>query len=257
MVVHYAASAPSVAADTVTPDQGAPDTVPAYWRFYQAVVRAQLVAWLPSGRRFLVDISGPRSNSAGLAARAGHTVLRILDQPPDKPVPPATPRLRTLIGDTTSLSFLPDRCADGVIAGDRTLTTHLAAESMVAEIARVLRPGGRVLACVDSLMLGMALLADQHHWPHLADLPQAEVVLIPWPDGTITRCYGPDQLTELFAGAGLSVSWTRPLTVFSPSMVSHLLSKDPDSLPRLVRAELGARTDDSVGVQLVVSARKP
>jgi hypothetical protein len=121
----------------------------------------------------------------------------------------------------------------------------------------VLRPGGRVLACVDSLMLGMALLADQHHWPHLADLPQAEVVLIPWPDGTITRCYGPDQLTELFAGAGLSVSWTRPLTVFSPSMVSHLLSKDPDSLPRLVRAELGARTDDSVGVQLVVSGRKP
>jgi hypothetical protein len=256
MVVHYAASPPSVA-DTVTPDQGEPDTATAYWRFYQAVTRAQLVAWLPSGRRFLVDISGPRSSSAGIAACAGHTVLRILDQAPDKPVPPAAPRLRTLIADTSSLSFLPDRCADGIIAGDRTLSTHLAAEPMVAEIARVLRPGGRVLACVDSLVLGMAVLADQHHWPHLADLPQAEVVLIPWPDGTITRCYGPDQLTELFAGAGLTVSWTRPLTVMSRSMVSHLLRKHPDSLPRLVRAELGARTDDSVGVQLVLSARKP
>jgi hypothetical protein len=144
-----------------------------------------------------------------------------------------------------------------VIAGDRTLSTHLAAESMIAEIARVLSPEGRVLAYVDSLVLGMAVLADQHHWPHLVDLPHAEVVLIPWPDGTITRCYGPDQLRELFAGAGLSVGWLRPLTVFSQSMVVHLLGQHPDSMPRLVRAELGARTDESVGAQLVVSGYKP
>jgi len=128
---------------------------------------------------------------------------------------------------------------------------------MVAEIARVLRPGGRLLAYVDSLVLGMAVLADQHHWPQLVDLPNAEVVLIPWPDGTITRCYGPDQLRELFTGAGLSVSWVRPLTVFSQSMVTHLLGQDPDSLPRLVRAELGARTDESTGAQLVASAFRP
>ena len=66
----------------------------------------------------------------------------------------------------------------------------------------MLRPGGRVLACVDSLMLGMAVLAEQHHWAHLVDLPHAEVVLVPWPDGTITRCYGLDQARELFAGRG-------------------------------------------------------
>jgi hypothetical protein len=47
-----------------------------------------------------------------------------------------------------------------------------------------------VLACVDSLTFGMALLAEQHRWPHLVDVPNADVVLIPWPDGTITRCYG-------------------------------------------------------------------
>ena len=40
-------------------------------------------------------------------------------------------------------------------------------------------------------MLGMAILAEQHRWAHLTDLPHAEVVLIPWPDGTITRCFGP------------------------------------------------------------------
>jgi SAM-dependent methyltransferase len=258
MVVHYAASAPFLA------NTAAPDT---YWQFHEAVTRAQLAAWLPSGRRFLIDVSGPNADTAAIAAKAGHTVLRVLDQPPQAQAPQTQPhetsanggpgRVRTLIGDTSSLAFLPARCADGVIAGDRTLSTHLAAESMIAEIARVLRPGGRVLAYVDSLVLGMAVLADQHHWPHLVDLPHAEVVLIPWPDGTITRCYGPDQLRELFAGAGLSVSWLRPLTVFSQSMVVYLLGQHPDSMPRLVRAELGARTDESVGAQLVVSACKP
>ncbi len=127
-----------------------------------------------------------------------------------------------------------------MIAEDRALSMQLAAETMIAEIARILRPGGRVLACVDSLVLGMAVLADQHHWAQLVDLPHAEVVLVPWPDGTITRCYGPDQARELFSGAGLTVDWIRPRTVFSESMVTHLLRRDPRSLPKLVQAELAA-----------------
>lgn len=164
----------------------------------------------------------------------------------------------TLIGDPGRLSFLPDGCADGVIAGGRVLSQYLAAEQMVDGIARVLRPAGRVMACVDSLMLGMAVMAGQHHWPHLADLPNAEVVLVPWPDGSITRCYGPDQVRELFAGAGLTVNWVRPRTVLSQSVVTHLLAQDPAALPSLVRAELGARnTDDVTAAQLVVSASKP
>ena len=134
---------------------------------------------------------------------------------------------------------------------------HLAAEMMIAEIARVLRPAGRVLACVDSLVLGMAVLADQHHWAHLVDVPHAEVVLVPWPDGSITRCYGPDQVRELFSGAGLTVKWIRPRTVFSESMVTHCLQREPDSLPKLVRAELAAAADESLGAQLVISASKP
>jgi hypothetical protein len=161
-----------------------------------------------------------------------------------------------IVADSSRLSFLPDGCADDVIAEDRALSTHLAAEAMIADIARVLRPAGRVLACVDSLVLGMAVLADQHHWAHLVDLPHAEVVLVPWPDGTITRCYGPDQVRELFSGAGLTVKWIRPRTVFSESMVTHVLRRDPASLPKLVRAELAARSDESLGAQLVISATK-
>jgi hypothetical protein len=162
-----------------------------------------------------------------------------------------------VIADSTRLTFLGDGCADGVIADDRALSVHLAAEAMIAEIARVLRPAGRVIACVDSLILGMAVLADQHHWAHLVDLPHAEVVLVPWPDGTITRCYGPDQARELFTGAGLRVKWIRPRTVFSESMVTHWLRRDPGGLPKLVQAELAARSDESHGAQLVISASKP
>ena len=275
----------------------APDTdhLPAYWQFHDAVAQAQLVAWLPRGRHLIVDVSGPRAPGTELAAMSGHRVLRVIDAGPAIPAsqrrggadwtdergtseegrrrsgrengevggaPEAsgtTERagLAELIADSSRLTFLPDGCADDVIAEDRALSTHLAAEAMIAEIARVLRPGGRVLACVDSLVLGMAVLAEQRHWAHLVDLPHAEVVLVPWPDGTITRCYGPDQARELFSGAGLTVNWIRPRTVFSESMVTHVLRRDPASLPRLVRAELSARSDESLGAQLVISGVKP
>ena len=248
--------------------------LPAYWQFHEEVTRAQLRAWLPTGRHTLVDVSGPRGPGAELAAEAGHTVLRVIDG-----VPPgggledrgsdgrgeldgSTRRDRhgqiiRLVADSSRLPFLNDGCADAVIAEDRALSVHLAAEMMIAEIARVLRPAGRVLACVDSLVLGMAVLADQHHWAHLVDVPHAEVVLVPWPDGSITRCYGPDQVRELFSGAGLTVKWIRPRTVFSESMVTHCLQREPDSLPKLVRAELAAAADESLGAQLVISAAKP
>jgi hypothetical protein len=161
-----------------------------------------------------------------------------------------------LVADPLRLSFLRDGCADAVIAEDRALSTQLAAEAMMAEIARVLRPGGRVLACVDSLMLGMSVLAGQHHWAHLVDLPHAEVVLVPWPDGTITRCYGPDQARELFTGAGMIVKSIRPRTMLCESVVSHLLRRAPRSLPKLVRAELAADPDEALGTQLLISATK-
>jgi hypothetical protein len=240
----------------------APDTgqLPAYWQFHQAVTRAQLTEWLPTGRHLLVDVSGPRGPGAELAAKAGHTVLRVIESGQDRPPPRARGQLGRIvpvIADSSRLTFLGDGCADGVIADDRALSVYLAAEEMIAEIARVLRPAGRVIACVDSLVLGMAVLADQHHWAHLVDVPHAEVVLVPWPDGTITRCYGPDQALELFTGAGLRVNWIRSRTVFSESVVTHWLRHDPGGLDKLVRAELAARSDESLGAQLVISASKP
>jgi hypothetical protein len=231
-----------------------------YWRFHRAVATAQLAAWLPLGRQFLVDISGPHARSAAQAARAGHNVLRV----DAEPAPGGTRRwpgpggaLATVRADPGSLRFLSDGCADGVIADDRTLSRYIAAEYLAAEIARVLRPGGRLLASVDSLVLGMAILAEQRHWAELTDLPSAEVLLIPWPDGTFTRCYGSQHLKDLCAEAGLRPGVIRPRTVLSPSMVTRVLSRDHKAMARLVRAELTAEADESVGIQLVVVARKP
>ena len=64
----------------------APDTdqLSVYWQFHEAVTRAQLTEWLPTGRHLLVDVSGPRAPAAELAAKAGHTVLRVLDPGPGR-----------------------------------------------------------------------------------------------------------------------------------------------------------------------------
>lgn len=246
-----------------------PDTGPhaVYWRFHDTVARAQLSSWLGHAGRRLIDISGPGSRAPTLAAAAGHTVLHVAD-PGDadlgtggdasapRDAETERPGYRTVAADGSGLEFLADSCADGVIAEDRTLSRRLAAETLVSEIRRVLRPGGRVLACVDSLTQGMAVLAEQHHWPHLVDLPHADVVLIPWPDGAITRCYGTEQLRELFTSGGLEVNWIRPRTVLSASTVTYLLTRDPRSFRRLVEVELATSADDSVGAQLVISATR-
>src|ERR1700678_2932782 len=58
------------------------DTGPAadyYPRFHAAVALAQLNDWLPPTSRLLVDISGPGSRAAEMAAYAGHHVLRVVD----------------------------------------------------------------------------------------------------------------------------------------------------------------------------------
>ncbi|MFD0541066.1 methyltransferase domain-containing protein [Actinomadura luteofluorescens] len=258
-------SEPTIASLRDTSGDGSGDSLARYWTFYEAVADAQLTRWLPRRPSRVLDISGGHGHSAARAAAAGHTVLEVRD--PERPGRPAPGRrgdagrtaARTvpLVADSGTLSYLADACVDAVIAENRVLSRHLATEATVTEIARVLRPGGRVLLCVDSLTLGMALLAERNYWAHLSDVPSAEVVLVPWPDGTITRSFSSHQLRELLADAGLEVEWIRPRTVLSPSTVEHVLGESPRALQRLVRTEMGARqTDESLGIHLLASARR-
>ncbi|MBT2208441.1 MULTISPECIES: methyltransferase domain-containing protein [Actinomadura] len=267
---------PTIASLRDAPAEGAGDSLARYWTFYWAVADAQLTRWLPRRASRVLDLSGGGGRSAGRAAAAGHSVLEVHDplldrRPPARPAAPGNGRhdrnngrsatrgatAVPVIGDSGGLRFVGDASMDAVIAENRVLSRHLATETTVAEIARVLRPGGRVLLCVDSLTLGMALLAEQNYWAHLSDVPSAEVVLVPWPDGTITRCFWADQLRELLTEVGLEVEWIRPRTALSPSTVEHVLSASPDALPRLVRSELNAPPpDDSLGIHLLASARR-
>ncbi|MES9538415.1 MULTISPECIES: methyltransferase domain-containing protein [unclassified Actinomadura] len=262
-------SEPTIASLRDTSGDGSGDSLARYWTFYGAVADAQLTRWLPRRPSRVLDISGGHGHSAAQAAAAGHTVLEVRDPErfgrpaPGRPAPARSaaghPVAGTvpLIADSGTLSYLADACVDSVIAENRVLSRHLATEATIAEIARVLRPGGRVLLCVDSLTLGMALLAERNYWAHLSDVPSAEVVLVPWPDGTITRSFSSHQLRELLADAGLEVEWIRPRTVLSPSTVEHVLGESPRALERLVRTELNARqTDESLGIHLLASARR-
>ncbi|GII58894.1 hypothetical protein Pth03_72830 [Planotetraspora thailandica] len=232
-------------------------TLGPYWTFYHAVVAEQLRTWLPAEPSLLVDLSGGRGRWPSQAARAGHRVIEVMDfrRPAERRLRDASDLTQKVRAD--DLGFLPDAVVDAVVAEERVLSIEIMAESVMEDIARVLKPGGRALVCVDSLVLGMAILAEQNYWAHLCQT--GEVMLVPWPDGGITRCFTSAQVRELVTGAGLEVEWVRPRTVLSPSMVDRVLGSNSRSLGWLVRTELESQPadDDTVGIHLVASARKP
>ncbi|GHC75763.1 hypothetical protein GCM10007079_11400 [Nocardiopsis terrae] len=247
------------------------DRLSDYWRFYWAVAEAQISRWLPAAPSRLLDLSSPDFHGTPRAVAAGHDVVTLLPSADmamrpltlvngraTVPRPASRGRLRHVVGDSAFLRSFAPGSFDGVIADNRVFSRQLATESSMAEVARVLRPGGRILVCVDSVVLGMALLAEQDYWPELSHAPSADVLLVPWPDGSITRCFTAEQLTEMVTEAGLELEWIKPRTVLSASTVEMMLARDPRSMGRLVEMELhAADSDDYVGVHLVASAHKP
>ncbi len=206
-----------------------------YRDFYDEVAAAQLRDWLPPERSLVLEVSAPAGRYAPQIARAGHTVVVAdLDTPVDQPV-------------------------DAVVAEGGTFSGQLATEFAFARIHDLLRPGGRLLVCVQSLVLGLARLAEQERWAELADVPAADVVLIEAEDGSITRCFWPEELRSVLDGSGFDVEWVRPRTALSQHSVDRALAANPGVLPTLVRTELALareREGESVGIHLVASARR-
>ena len=228
-----------------------------YQRFYAEVAAAQLAEWLPQSACRMLDLSGGGGLFGSVAAAAGHDVLHVVE--PGGPAPLAVAGLAAVEADPMALTWLADDCFDAVLAEGRALSRCIATEHALDDVARVLRPGGRLLLCVDSLLAGMARLADQQRWAELADIPLADVVLVPASDGSITRCFWPEELRVLLAEAGFAVEWVRPRTVLSADAVDRALSSDPTQLSRLVQTETSLAHDregDAHGVHLVASARK-
>ncbi len=235
-----------------------PGDTSAYWSFYEQVASRQVADWAPRVPSRVLDVSGGRARFATQLAEAGHDVVQACDAPADGV---DRPGVRRVVVERGSLTWLRDGCVDAVLAEARALSLCLATEQVAGEVFRVLRPGGRLLLVVDSLVLGMARLAEQGRWAELADLPSADVVLVPEPaDGSLTRCFWPGELVGLLGAAGLHIDWVRPRTVLTPASVERVMATGgPAALPELVATELAlaARGGHAVGHHLVVSARRP
>jgi SAM-dependent methyltransferase len=257
-----------------TPDPGAvtsllgrsaPSPVPAagspYWLFYREVAVQQLARWLPTDPALVLDLSGP-AGFANELVTAGHDVVLVRADADDVQVDaPGPGRVLPVLADTRALGWLADASVELVLAESRMLSMCLAAEVTAEHLARVLRPGGRLLLAVDSLSLGLARLADQGRWAELADVPAADVLLVPDDDGSITRCFWPEELVTLLVDAGLEVDWVRPRSVLSPGTVERALEQGGRAALRtLVETELALaqeRQGEATGLHLVASARRP
>lgn len=229
-----------------------------YWLFYDEVAAAQLAQWLPEAPARVLDVSGDQ-RFAGQMALAGHQVVHV--KAAAAPAPAAPPgRVLTVVADTRSLDWLQPACVDLVLAESQALSLCLATEVTVEQLVRVLRPGGRLLLVVESLMLGLARLAEQGRWAELADAPAADVVLVRSDEGALTRCFWPEDLAALLTAAGLDVEWVRSRTVLSPATVERALSQGGSAaLRRLVQTEVALAEDregQSTGMYLVASASK-
>jgi hypothetical protein len=223
--------------------------------FRRSVAAAQLAAWLPEGPATVLDLSGAGCFAGGQAAELGHQVIQAL-RPGERPAAGAV----GVVGDVADLGWCLPASVDIVLAEDGVLSTSLATEITIGQLARVLRPGGRALICVDSLLSGCATLAEAERWAELSDVPAADVVLVPAEDGTLTRCFSPEDIRTLLLEAGFAVDWVRPRTVLPAAQVAATLQADPSRLPALVRTEVALaaqRQEESLGAQLLVSARLP
>jgi SAM-dependent methyltransferase len=244
------------AADPTSP---ASDDEPTLEAFRAEVARQQLAEWLPAEPQVLLDLSPSCPRLLELMVSRGHTVIHAVPQP-ERPadVPAGSGRLHRLQADGRSLDWVASGSVDGVIAEGGCLSTAPAAELTLDDIHRVLRPGGRLLLSVDSLVAGLARLADQGRWAELADVPAADVLLVPDGD-SVTRCFWPEELHTMLTDADFEVEWVRPRTVLADEAVSRALLADPGRLPRLVAAELSLarqREGEAIGGRLVASARR-
>ena len=227
----------------------------AYAGFYAGVANKQVFEWLPAGRSVVLDLSAAGGSYAVEIARRGHTVVHVTG--PGEPLPDALPGLHLVQAHVTDLRWLRAGAYDAVLAEGSVLSACLATDQSLRQLAKALRAGGRLMLSVDSLVLGLARLADQGRWAELADVPAADVVLVPSPDGRITRCFWPEELAAMLDESGFDIDWIRPRTVLSPEAVNRALGTDPARLEMLVTTEIALEHDrqgESIGYHLVASA---
>jgi hypothetical protein len=233
-----------------------------YPEFLHEVRRRHLQHWLrqqSSTPMRVLDLSTGCPALLDVMVAAGHAVVHAGStlEPGVSGVSGAD--LRLVAAEPRRLTWVRPASVDAVVAEGSVLSSSLATEITVEDIAVALRPGGRLLLTVDSLTSGLATLAGQSRWAELADLPAADVVLVPAPDGSLTRCFSPDELQAMLDAAGFDVEAVHPRTVLTAETVSAALAGDPHDLTELVSTELrlaDERQGESLGAELVAGAVK-
>ena len=234
-----------------------------YERFLGEVCSRQLAEWLPVEPSLILDLSRGRPELLRLMVDAGHTVIHAEQRPqrPDIRRQATTGgRLIPLRADPFVVDWVADGCVDAIVAEGGTMSGALAAELTLERLFAALCPGGRLLLCVESLVAGLANLAEAGRWAELADVPAADVVLSPRPSGQVTRCFWPEELHGMLTAAGFEVEWIRPRTVLTEQTVVRTLQQDAGQLESLVNTELaleGRRQSESIGAELLASAVRP
>lgn len=232
-------------------------------RFLTGVRSRHLSGWLPAKPSIILDVSRGCPGLLALMLDRGHAVVHAELQPRRldiRPEPGRAGRLIALRADPRTPDWLAAASLDAVVAEGGTLSGALAAEVTLDGLFAALRPGGRLLLCVDSLVAGLANLAEAGRWAELADVPAADVVLIPGDAGRVTRCFWPEELAGMLTTAGFEVDWIRPRAVLTDETVIRALRQDPTQLDSLVDTELALeqrRQGESIGAQLVASATRP
>lgn len=226
--------------------------------FVHDVSRHQLAGWLGEVPQRILDLSAGCPALLDLMVSRGNDVVHA----GNTALTPyaAQGRLHPVVADPQRLDWVRAGCFDAVVAEGGVLSTALATEVTIEDVHAALRPGGRLLLAVDSLLAGLSELAEQGRWAELTDVPSADVVLIPRENGLVTRCFWPEELEAMLRAAGFEVEWIRPRTVLSEDTVTRALASTPDRLGELVTTELRLaveRQGETIGAQLVASAVRP
>ena len=221
----------------------AADAYEAYVGRWSRQVATRFVPWLgvPAGRRWLDIGCGTGALSAAVRAAGGAVVG--LDPSPGFVAGLAD----VVVGDARALPFAGRRF-DVVVSG-LALNFVPAPALALAEMARVVTPGGTVAAYVWDYAEGMAMM--RHFWQAARELdPDA-------PDeGDRFPLCRPDALAELWRATGLSGvavegieiptvfadfdAYWRPFLGGQGAAPAYLLSRPPEARERL-RARLSAR----------------
>ncbi len=179
---------------------------------WSRLVATEFVAWLdtPAGATWLdVGCGTGALTEAVLAGAEPAAVIGV--EPAERYLAFARrrltdPRVTFQPGDATAIP-VPDATVDAVVSG-LMLNFVPDAEAALAELARVVRPGGTIAGYVWDYAEGMRLL--KYYWDAAASLDPAAGAL---DEGCRFPLCRPEPLTALFTGAGLAGVEVRPIEV--------------------------------------------